>query len=574
MKTLQPGGFSKFLRSWADNIFYKQTIMLKHFLSLFSVLLLFSFSATAQKLKKADRATLERLQQHVIFLADDKLEGRRPGTEGEKMAMEYIKNSFAQSGLQPKGVNGSWFQEFEIYDGKFPSPSTHLIINDRDLKLNEDFFPLSFSPNTSGKAIVAMVLQEQDVPWFFNINDLIEKNSHNPHFDLMASIKDIAKEAAEKKASAVIFYNSGNKENPVKYEKNDRGENSAIPVFYMSSAAAAKYLNDESAMLDIKFKTDIQPVYRKGHNVIGFIDNNASNTVVLGAHFDHLGYGEDQNSRDSLKHIHNGADDNASGTAALMEIAHLLSKSKNKKSNYLFIAFSAEELGLFGSKYFVDNPTIDLSNVNYMINMDMIGRLNNENGLTVGGYGTSPAWNKVFNNIKTAKDFNLKYDSSGTGPSDHTSFYRKDIPVLFFFTGLHNDYHKTTDDADKINFTGQTLIVKMIMELLEETSSMPKLEFTPTAERQTSTSARFSVGLGIMPDYTFTGQGVRADGVTAGRAAAKAGVQAGDILLKIGDFDTHNLEAYMQALAKFKKGDSTRIVYKRGEEIIEANVEF
>src|SRR5690606_10672671 len=252
----------------------------------------------------------------------------------------------------------------------------------------------------------------------------------------------------------------------------------------------AKYLNDESAMLDIKFKTDIQPVYRKGHNVIGFIDNNASNTVVLGAHFDHLGYGEDQNSRDSLKHIHNGADDNASGTAALMEIAHLLSKSKNKKSNYLFIAFSAEELGLFGSKYFVDNPTIDLSNVNYMINMDMIGRLNNENGLTVGGYGTSPAWNKVFNNINTAKDFNLKYDSSGTGPSDHISFYRKDIPVLFFFTGLHNDYHKTTDDADKINFTGQTLIVKMIMELLEETSSMPKLEFTPTAERQTSTSAR------------------------------------------------------------------------------------
>lgn len=548
--------------------------MLKKITSLLAAVLFLSISLPAQKLKKADREIVENLQTHVGFLADDKLEGRRPGTEGEKMAMEYIKNAFAKYGLQPKGPDGSWFQEFDIYDGKFPSPSTHFIINDHDLKLYDEYFPLSFSANNGGKAVVALVLQEQDVPWFFDIHQLIEKNSHNPHFDIYSAIRDMAKDASERGATALVFYNSRNGEDPVKYEKNDRSETSPIPVFYIRNNAASKYLKDEAAMLDIKFKTDIQPKHRKGHNVVGYLDNKAEHTIILGAHFDHLGYGEDNNSRDTLKQIHNGADDNASGTAALLELARQLSKSKSKAYNYLFIAFSAEELGLFGSKHYADNPTVDLDKVSYMVNMDMVGRLDNNNGLTIGGFGTSPAWAQIIPQLKTGKDFNIKYDSSGTGPSDHTSFYRKNLPVLFFFTGLHEDYHKTTDDAHKINYTGQAKIVKMILELIEATYSMPKLAFTPTAERQTTTSARFSVGLGLMPDYTFNGTGVRADGVSSGRAAEKAGMKAGDILIKIGNFNTNTLEEYMQALSKFRKGDKTKIVFKRGEETLEAEVEF
>jgi Zn-dependent M28 family amino/carboxypeptidase len=300
--------------------------------------------------------------------------------------------------------------------------------------------------------------------------------------------------------------------------------------------------------------------------------------VVLGAHFDHLGYGEDGNSmlRNADKLIHNGADDNASGTAALIELARLLKASKNKGNNFLFIAFSAEELGLNGSKYFTENPTIDLSKVSYMINMDMVGRLNDSSKvLTVGGYGTSPWWPQVIGSAKDRKSyFTIKIDSSGTGPSDHTSFYRKDIPVLFFFTGLHTDYHRPSDDFEKINYLGELQIVKYISDIINKTRQQGKLAFTKTRETQTTTSARFSVSMGIMPDYTFSGTGVRVDGVSEGRPAQKAGIKAGDIILQLGEHATNSVENYMQALGKFKKGDKAKVKYKRGEAVMEGEVVF
>jgi hypothetical protein len=325
---------------------------------------------------------------------------------------------------------------------------------------------------------------------------------------------------------------------------------------------------------------------RQGRNVIGYIDNKAATTVVLGAHFDHLGYGEDGNSRHTSKEaaIHNGADDNASGTAALIELARSLNTSSAKTNNYLFIAFSGEELGLYGSKYFTEHPTIDLSKVNYMINMDMVGRLNDSSKvLTIGGYGTSSVWSSVVSNMyydkpndakKTAPSLVIKIDSSGTGPSDHTSFYRKDIPVLFYFTGLHTDYHKPTDDADKINFNGTLTILKHIKRVIESVNQQPKLAFSKTREAQTTTTARFTVSMGIMPDYTYAGNGVRADGISEGKPAQKAGLKAGDIILKIGDYNVSSMESYMQTLGKFKKGEKTKVKYRRGNETLEADVEF
>lgn len=283
-----------------------------------------------------------------------------------------------------------------------------------------------------------MALKESGVPWFLDIKEDLESEKNNPHFSIRQYLENKAKDAAKKGATALIIYFSDDKYEEQKFDPKQKANVIPIPVIYVSNKIAAKYFIDETAELTVKLKVEFTENNRTGHNVIGFINNGAATTVIMGAHFDHLGFGEDGNSlmRTGEKHIHNGADDNASGIAALIELSRMLKKSKFKNNNYLFIAFSGEEIGLFGSKYFVDHPTIDLSKANYMINMDMVGRLNELTRIiTIGGYGTSPLWPQIFNNINNNQYIVNKYDSSGTGPSDHTSFYRKDIPVLFFSPG-------------------------------------------------------------------------------------------------------------------------------------------
>jgi hypothetical protein len=540
------------------------------------ILLFASFSSVGQKLKKADKVVITNLQAHIAYLADDKLEGRRAGTNGEKLAREYIISQFQKAGLEPKGEQG-WLQPFEIYDGKQINPSTLLFINDRELKLNDEYFPFVFCPGSSLEAAVSPALKEKGVPWFHDLKEVLEENKENPHFNVTNAIKLIAGKSAEKGATALFVYNSSGITDDLKFDGKEDSRPVAIPVVYLTPKACKQYLSDESATLDLRLKTVIGDKKRTGNNVVGIINNGATNTIVFGAHYDHLGYGEDGNTmlHTGEKQIHNGADDNASGTAALIELARLLKLSKDKNNNYVFIAFSGEELGLFGSKYFTEHPTISLPTVNYMVNMDMVGRLNDSTKtLTIGGYGTSPAWGSVFAVLSKQKYFTAKYDSSGMGPSDHTSFYLKNIPVLFFFTGLHSDYHKPTDDFNKINYTGEAIIIKYIESLVTLTNTKGKLAFQKTREPATSTAARFNVTLGIMPDYTFSGSGVRVDGISDGRPAQKAGIQTGDIIVQLGSFDTNSLETYMQALSKFNKGDKTKVKFKRGEEMKEGNVEF
>lgn len=550
-------------------------MQLRKFIS-FAILILLSFYSQAQKLKKADKVTLANLEAHIRYLADDKLEGRRAGTPGEALAMHYIADQFKGIGLQPKGSDG-FFQAFPIYDGKQINPSTQLLINNQSLELNKEFFPLAFSPNISLEALPSIAVQEADMPWFVDLKDPLEENKHNPHFDIEEYIKTNTKKARDRGALAILLYNSSSIDDHIAFEAKDRSDTSVIPVVYLTKETAKKYLSDPAATINLKLTINLSEKKRTGHNVIGYIDNGAPTTVVLGAHFDHLGYGEDGNSmlRTGEKLIHNGADDNASGTAALIELARIITNEKDKKNNFLFISFSAEELGLFGSKYFTENPTIDLRSVNYMINMDMVGRLNDStNTLTLGGYGTSPTWSEILQ-LDKKMPFTIKVDSSGTGPSDHTSFYRKDIPVLFFFTGLHPDYHRPTDDYDKINFAGELKIVDYINKIIEHLSKEnTRLAFTKTRETQTSTSARFGVTLGIMPDYAFSGSGVRCDGVSDGKPAQKAGLKLGDVIIQLGDHTISSLETYMQALGKFKKGDRTKVKYKRGNDILEGDVQF
>ncbi|RYZ50578.1 MAG: M28 family peptidase, partial [Chitinophagaceae bacterium] len=364
---------------------------------------------------------------------------------------------------------------------------------------------MAYSGNGSIDATASVSLLERGEPWFVDIADILRQQKTNPHLDVPGAILKEAKEAVNKGATALFLYNSSTAEDGLRFDGKG-SEALSIPVFFLTKKATATYLKDPAALLKIQGTAALQASNRSGKNVVGYLDNGAPTTIVIGAHYDHLGFGEDQNSRHtgSDAQIHNGADDNASGTAALIELARLLKHSRLKANNYLFLAFSGEELGLFGSKYFTQNPTVDLGTINFMINMDMVGRLNDSTrALTVGGYGTSPVWGQLYNRQGREALYaagTYRFDSSGTGPSDHTSFYQKNIPVLFYFTGLHTDYHKPSDDADRINYTGQAAIVQHIFSLLGAANGLQgKVPFTKTREVQMGTSARFSVSLGIMP---------------------------------------------------------------------------
>ncbi len=304
-------------------------------------------------------------------------------------------------------------------------------------------------------------------------------------------------------------------------------------------------------------------------NVIGFIDNGAKNTVVIGAHYDHLGYGG-QGSLHVGKEIHNGADDNASGTALMLDLANQL-KFDNFNNNYLFIGFSGEEMGLLGSNYFVKNPTIDLSSINYMINLDMVGRLKEDKSLAIYGVGTSPIFKQTINSNNDS--FNIIENESGVGPSDHTSFYINDIPVLHFFTGQHADYHKPSDDPDKINYQGVKEISDYIFSLISDLNDNGRIAFRKT-KNESEEVPRFKVSLGVMPDYMFNKGGMRIDAVTEDRPGYKAGLIKGDIVIKLGEDDVEDMMSYMKALSKFESGDTTFVVVKREQDTIKKEVTF
>jgi hypothetical protein len=297
----------------------------------------------------------------------------------------------------------------------------------------------------------------------------------------------------------------------------------------------------------------------KANNVAGYLDNGSKLTVVIGAHYDHLGTGIDGHSLDphSEGKVHNGADDNASGTAGVLELARYFSTNTEKEPfNFLFVCFSGEELGLLGSAYYSEHPGIDLKNVTCMINMDMVGRLKqDEPVLEVSGIGTAPEWKSILDKFQS-KALKIHMDSAGVGPSDHTSFYNKDIPVLHFFTGTHTDYHKPSDDVDKINAEGEEAVLMIISGVIAQLPVDRKLEFLKTRNPSMNSSKSFKVTLGIMPSYTGGTDGLKVEAVIDDKPAFKAGMKDGDIITKIGDNEIHDIQDYMKALGEFKKGDT------------------
>lgn len=319
----------------------------------------------------------------------------------------------------------------------------------------------------------------------------------------------------------------------------------------------------------------VQLIEGEGINVAAYLDNSADYTIIIGAHYDHLGRGEYGNSRDSNREgaIHYGADDNASGTAGLLALAEYFCTNKRReKANFLFISFSGEELGLIGSKKYVEDKLFPFEQANYMINMDMIGRLDSlEPKLFIHGIGTASVWDS----LTTAHNpgYQLVKESSGIGPSDFTSFYLEQIPVIHFYTGSHSDYHTPGDTPDKLNYDGQAEILHYVIDIIEATEEMPRLKFQETVNKQVARTS-FKVTLGVMPDYSFAGPGLKIDGVSEDRPAHKAGIQAGDIILSIGETEINDIQDYMKILGGHEKGDQVPAIVKREDKTIKLQIIF
>ncbi len=515
-----------------------------------------------------DKKISKELKKHVYYLANDKLEGRRTGSVGEKKAWGYLSKQFKKNKISPLFEKSNGFlQPFIINEGVEMSSNNFIKIEEREIKTTHDFFPLPYT--RCGSFVFSNKMEEYG---YLDIANFIGDSVNNPHFDLDETIyQKLNSNSDFKNKKIVLVYNSKDSIIQFKFDKKNKKE----PLQFVAVFCNNNIINSIKQSPEISVSVNILQKSRTGINVAGWINNKASKNIVIGAHYDHLGYGEDRNSLyiGEQRAIHNGADDNASGTAALLSLSKIIKKSNDKNFNYIFVAFSGEELGLYGSKYFTEHCPVDIRSIHYMINMDMIGRLNDStHGLTIGGFGTSPAWGKLID----TKDpyFKIKVDSSGVGPSDHTSFYKKDIPVLFFFTGVHGDYHKPTDDADKINYSGETKIIQYILSVINKTKEIDNLVFTKTRDNVNSGKSSFKVTMGIMPDYTFSGNGVMVDGVSDNRPAQKAGIKVGDIISQLDDIMVNDVQSYMEALGKFKKGDAIKVKITRGKDQLILDVVF
>jgi hypothetical protein len=525
--------------------------------------------------KKSDRKTIKILKEDIGYLASDELEGRRTGSEGEKKAAEYIQQRYKKSDIAP--YKGKYIYPFTFTTGRQVQKATIFRVNNRVINMPDEGFPMAFSANKKVYSEIQPDILEQGNIWMMPLYKE-QADAKDAHYDWEKNAYERAKDAAKQGASGVLFYDNYGAKFAPEYNAKSEHEALDIPVAYISYKAYQDYITESQRSgihdMPVEMNVSIQKEEMTGSNIAAYIDNGAKYTVVLGAHYDHLGHGEDGTSLNAKKdkQIHNGADDNASGTAALIQLAEWIKKGKLKNYNYMFINFSGEELGLLGSKAIVKDMGLDSNHIAYMINMDMVGRLNDStHALTVGGYGTSPVWPKVVD--RNAKEFKIVIDSSGVGPSDHSSFYYANVPVLFFFTGLHTDYHKPGDDANKINYTGQNEVMKYIYNVVKNMDKQPKPMFTKT-KQTTVGKVRFKVTLGIMPDYSYQEGGVRADGVTDGKPAQVAGIKGGDIITQVGEYKVNGMQSYMEALSHFAENDTAQVTVLRDGKPMQFTVTF
>lgn len=532
-----------------------------------------------------DTVAIAHMRADVRFLSSDALEGREAGTPGEKLAADHVAARFTAIGLKPQGDDRAYLQAFTFNAEPELGDANRMNVGRSMLKASEQFFPLAFSSSGAargklldvGFGIQAPELGHDDYA-NADMKDRIaviaigSPDGIHPH-SKYAAYHDLAARAAKATslgAVAVIFHNDDPNVEEPDGRLSAKVQPGGIPVVFVKGGELKQLLIDNNPCV---INTDIRRPQRTAYNVVGFHDNGAANTVVIGAHFDHLGWGDEGSMHRGERAIHNGADDNASGVAAMLQLATDLSKDdKARTNNYLFIAFSGEEKGLYGSNYWTKHPSMPIAQLNYMINLDMVGRFDPAKGVAINGMGTSPAWAAV-DSLPVA-GLQPKLSNSGVGPSDHTSFYLQGVPAVHFFTGTHADYHKPSDDEPLINYDGMLRIVRYIEAMVRELDNDGKLAFTKTEEANAESTPRFKVTLGVVPDYLYDGKGMRIDGVTEGKPAAAAGLKAGDIVTRVGSVEVTDMMSYMKGLSAFNKGDKAQVTWLREGKEMSAEVTF
>ncbi|HES59848.1 MAG TPA: M20/M25/M40 family metallo-hydrolase, partial [Caldithrix sp.] len=542
-----------------------------------------------------DNITVEELYEHVAFLASDSLKGRKPGTPEGDLAAAYIRDQIKKSGLQLLGDNG--FQYFDVVTDVEPGPVNSLTINDFTAKINEDYIPLAFSKDTSAQAEVVFVdygfdFDDDSVAWhsYKNLDVkgkyvLILRGDPDPErgnsvFESYNSLRHKVLKAKDQGVLGLLFV-SGKNIDPddalIEMTVNDGRTSAGVQVIHIKRAVADKLLEKQNVTIEalekeinenrqpksiqlnqvISLSTQIIKKTARTQNVVGLLPGNdaflKNEYIVIGAHYDHLGMGGTGSGsrRPDTMAVHNGADDNASGVASIIEIVEKIASMKNEnKRSLIFIAFGAEEMGLLGSKFFTDHPLIDIKNVKTMFNLDMVGSLNKETkALTVGGTGTAVGLSDLVTQLVDTTKLVLKQSTEGYGPSDHASFYMKDIPVLFFFTGVTQEYHTPDDIVDSLNFAGQKIVSDYVYNLAMTIDNRSEaLVFQEAGPKAPMESGRRSlkVTLGIMPDFASANtKGLRADMVIKDKPAYRAGMQNGDIIVAMDGKPVADIYEYM-----------------------------
>jgi hypothetical protein len=582
-------------------------------LSLFLVLLAATTAlATAPEQTKA----VDRLSYDVHFLASDALEGRYSGSPGARTAAEFIAARFRDLGLKPQGEDG-FFQKFTFIAGVKPGNGNRLRLGGTpDATLGVDFQPLAFSSSGSaagevvfaGYGIRAKDLKYDDYAGLDVKGKIVLVLRFSPEGDDPAStfspymaLRRKATEARDAGAAALLVATGpvgATESAPVKISFDATFADSGLPVLGISTPLAESLFaghgftlaelqqrvnqrhEPASRPLGVQAELTADVVQQRADalNVLALLPGSdpqhATEVLVVGAHYDHLGYGGEGSGSLALgvHAIHNGADDNASGVAGMLEIARRLAASPPGRS-VLFASFAGEEEGLLGSAELVRRLPVAKESVVAMLNLDMVGRPKPGPALTIGGYGTAAEWPSLLDKLNATYHFKLAPSRGGFGASDHSSFYAAELPVLFLFTGAHEDYHKPSDKADTLNYPGMAQVVAFAIDLARAVADMPQRPtFQKVADEGAGERRGFRVRTGVIPEYGYEGPGVKISGVRGGSAAEKAGFTAGDIVIRFGDRETRNIYDYMYALGDHKPGEEVVVTVKRGSGTVELKV--
>jgi len=587
-----------------------------------AVVVLALISANAQSIGSADPT---RYLDDIKSLTTPAMEGRGDGTKGITRAATMLEKRYQQLGLRPAGTKG-YFQPFTVITGAKLKSHNRILVADgdhkSDLKLNQDFVPFSFSSSGSVAAPVVFAGFGATAEEFgyddyagIDVKDKIVVllryepegfaiKSGNTGLTRHAQLITKAINARNHGAKAVVVVNGklgdGEEDLLTRFGSVSGPENTGIVLVQVKNAAAeswfhaaGKSLAEVQGQIDhlvkpqsfvfpdqlrVSIHVDIETTRATVNNVLAYLPGKSDEYVIIGAHYDHLGRGNyDSLAPSQIGQIHPGADDNASGTAGVLELARLLSPMKGQlQRGILFASFAGEELGLLGSAHWVQEPTLPLDKAAAMLNMDMIGRIKDDK-VYIGGVGTGSTLKAAVEQAQAGSNFKIEYSPGGYSASDHTSFVSKKIPVLFFFSGLHSDYHKPSDTWDKIDPRAAARLLNVVGSTGLQLASAPdRPAFIAVVEDKPLGGSGGGYGpyFGSIPDFGQTANGVKFSDVKPGSPAAKAGLKAGDILTQFGDKPIGNLYDFTDALRRSKVGDIVAVTVMRDGQPIKASVKL